>query len=53
MVYVDENTNKATNAYQITFSASTPEYVSGTVLIDAFVGDLLKRTRSKIGYTSR
>lgn len=49
VVYVDENTNKATNAYEITFSASTPEYVSGTVLIDAFVGDLLKELVQKLG----
>ncbi len=49
VVYVDENTNKATNAYQITFSASTPEYVSGTVLIDAFGGNLLKELVQKLG----
>ena len=40
---------KATNAYQITFSASTPEYVSGTVLIDAFGGNLLKELVQKLG----
>ncbi len=49
VVYVDEITNKATNAYQINFSASTPEYVSGTVLIDAFNGNLLKEIVQKLG----
>ena len=49
VVYVDENTNKATNAYQITFSASTPEYVSSTVLIDTFGGNLLKELVQKLG----
>lgn len=49
VVYVDENTKKARNAYQINFSASTPEYVSGTVLIDAFNGNLLKEIVQKLG----
>ncbi|MEE3949915.1 M4 family metallopeptidase [Bacillus wiedmannii] len=49
VVYVDENTKKARNAYQINFSASTPEYVSGTVLIDAFNSNLLKEIVQKLG----
>ncbi|WP_242143368.1 MULTISPECIES: M4 family metallopeptidase [unclassified Bacillus cereus group] len=47
VVYVDENTGKAVNAYQINFSATVPEYISGTVLIDAQTGNLLKEIVQK------
>ncbi|MDZ5609877.1 M4 family metallopeptidase [Bacillus pseudomycoides] len=42
VIYVDENTKKATTAYQVTFSAATPQYVSGTYLMNAFNGEILK-----------
>ncbi|WP_212957995.1 M4 family metallopeptidase, partial [Bacillus sanguinis] len=42
VIFVDENRGKATNAYQVTFAAATPNYVSGTYLVDAHSGDMLK-----------
>ncbi|HFJ9451320.1 TPA: M4 family metallopeptidase [Bacillus tropicus] len=42
VIFVDENRGQATNAYQVTFAAATPNYVSGTYLVDAHSGDMLK-----------
>ncbi|TXR90132.1 peptidase M4, partial [Bacillus sp. SH7-1] len=42
VIFVDENRGQARNAYQVTFAAATPNYVSGTYLVDAHSGDMLK-----------
>ncbi|MGN5653056.1 M4 family metallopeptidase [Bacillus sp. Brlt_9] len=42
VIFVDENRVQATNAYQVTFAAATPNYVSGTYLVNAHNGDMLK-----------
>ncbi|RXG08882.1 DUF5011 domain-containing protein [Bacillus cereus] len=42
VIFVDENRGQPTNAYQVTFAAATPNYVSGTYLVDAHSGDMLK-----------
>ena len=42
VIFVDENRGQATNAYQVTFAAAAPNYVSGTYLVDAHSGDMLK-----------
>ncbi|KZD27377.1 M4 family metallopeptidase [Bacillus cereus] len=42
VIFVDENHGQATNAYQVTFAAATPNYVSGTYLVNAQNGDMLK-----------
>ncbi len=42
VIFVDENNGQASNAYQVTFEAATPNYVSGTYLINAQNGDMLK-----------
>ncbi|ALL24017.1 M4 family metallopeptidase [Bacillus tropicus] len=42
VIFVDENRGQATNAYQVTFAAVAPNYVSGTYLVDAHSGDMLK-----------
>ncbi|BCC76876.1 DUF5011 domain-containing protein [Bacillus anthracis] len=42
VIFVDENNGQASNAYQVTFAAATPNYVSGTYLVDAHSGDMLK-----------
>jgi Zn-dependent metalloprotease len=42
VIFIDENSGKATNAYQVTFTAATPQYVSGTYLINAHNGAMLK-----------
>ena len=51
VIYVDENTSNAVNAYQMTFSAAVPEYISGTILIDAISGKLLKDLMQKTNVT--
>ncbi|MEF7655065.1 M4 family metallopeptidase [Bacillus thuringiensis] len=42
IIFVNENNGQASNAYQVTFAAATPNYVSGTYLVDAHNGDMLK-----------
>ncbi|MDR4419938.1 M4 family metallopeptidase, partial [Bacillus paranthracis] len=42
VIFVDENNGQASNAYQVTFEAATPKYVSGTYLVNAQNGDMLK-----------
>ncbi|MCU5376031.1 M4 family metallopeptidase [Bacillus cereus] len=42
IIFVDENHGQASNAYQVTFAAATPNYVSGTYLVNAHNGDMLK-----------
>ncbi|MED2604962.1 PepSY domain-containing protein, partial [Bacillus thuringiensis] len=42
VIFVDENNGQAKNAYQVTFEAATPNYVSGTYLVNAQNGDMLK-----------
>ncbi|MDA1530958.1 M4 family metallopeptidase [Bacillus cereus group sp. TH260-2LC] len=42
VIFVDENRGQAANAYQVTFAAAAPNYVSGTYLVDAHSGDMLK-----------
>ncbi len=42
LFFVDENNGQASNAYQVTFEAATPNYVSGTYLVNAQNGDMLK-----------
>ncbi|MDZ5610690.1 M4 family metallopeptidase [Bacillus pseudomycoides] len=42
VIFVDEKNGQARNAYQVTFAAATPNYVSGTYLINAHNGDMLK-----------
>ncbi|PEY37538.1 peptidase M4 family protein [Bacillus cereus] len=42
VIFVDENNGQASNAYQVTFAAATPNYVSGTYLMNAHNGDMLK-----------
>ncbi len=42
LFFVDENNGQASNAYQVTFEAATPKYVSGTYLVNAQNGDMLK-----------
>ncbi|PFB66816.1 M4 family metallopeptidase [Bacillus cereus] len=42
VIFVDENNGQASNAYQVTFEAATPNYVSGTYLVNAQNGDMLK-----------
>ncbi|WP_459500454.1 M4 family metallopeptidase [Bacillus sp. C1] len=42
VIFVDENNGQASNAYQVTFAAATPNYVSGTYLVNAHSGDMLK-----------
>ncbi|PED08150.1 M4 family metallopeptidase [Bacillus pseudomycoides] len=42
VIFVDENNGQASNAYQVTFAAATPNYVSGTYLVNAHNGDMLK-----------
>ncbi|HDR6311580.1 TPA: M4 family metallopeptidase [Bacillus cereus] len=42
VIFVNETNGQATNAYQVTFAAATPSYVSGTYLVDAHYGDMLK-----------
>ncbi len=39
---MDEKNGQASNAYQATFEAATPKYVSGTYLVNAQNGDMLK-----------
>ncbi|MGG0301766.1 M4 family metallopeptidase [Bacillus albus] len=42
IIFVNENNGQASNAYQVTFAAATPKYVSGTYLVNAHNGDMLK-----------
>ncbi|MFK4413022.1 Zn-dependent metalloprotease [Bacillus sp. RC251] len=42
VIFVNENNGQASNAYQVTFAAATPNYVSGTYLVNAHNGDMLK-----------
>ncbi|PER26752.1 peptidase M4 [Bacillus cereus] len=42
VIFVNENNGQASNAYQVTFTAATPNYVSGTYLVNAHNGDMLK-----------
>ncbi|WP_341517780.1 M4 family metallopeptidase [Bacillus paramobilis] len=42
VVFVNEKNGQASNAYQVTFTAVTPNYVSGTYLVNANNGDMLK-----------
>ncbi|HDR8171917.1 TPA: M4 family metallopeptidase [Bacillus thuringiensis] len=42
VIFVDENNGQSSNAYQVTFAAATPNYVSGTYLVNAQNGDMLK-----------
>ncbi|MED2034686.1 M4 family metallopeptidase [Bacillus thuringiensis] len=42
VIFVDENHGQASNAYQVTFAATTPNYVSGTYLVNAHNGEMLK-----------
>ncbi|MEK4935725.1 MULTISPECIES: M4 family metallopeptidase [Bacillus] len=42
VIFVDENNGQASNAYQVTFAAATPKYVSGTYLVNANNGEMLK-----------
>ncbi|MEK0224413.1 M4 family metallopeptidase [Bacillus proteolyticus] len=42
VIFVDENNGQASNAYQVTFEAATPNYVSGTYLVNAHNGEMLK-----------
>ncbi|HHT7239845.1 M4 family metallopeptidase [Bacillus cereus] len=49
VIFVDENNGQASNAYQVTFAAATPNYVSGTYLVNAHNGDMLKNTLQESG----
>ena len=49
VIFVDENHGQATNAYQVTFTAAAPNYVSGTYLVDAHSGDMLKNMVQESG----
>ncbi|MCC2463936.1 M4 family metallopeptidase [Bacillus mobilis] len=42
VIFVNEKNEQASNAFQVTFAAATPNYVSGTYLVDAHNGDMLK-----------
>ncbi|MFC8055024.1 M4 family metallopeptidase [Bacillus cereus] len=42
VIFVNEKNGQASNAYQVTFTATTPNYVSGTYLVNANNGDMLK-----------
>ncbi|WP_144611420.1 M4 family metallopeptidase [Bacillus cereus] len=42
VIFVNEKNGQASNAYQVTFAAATPNYVSGTYLVNAHNGDMLK-----------
>lgn len=42
VIFVNENNGQASNAYQVTFTAATPNYVSGTYLVNANNGDMLE-----------
>ncbi|MFC9416828.1 M4 family metallopeptidase [Bacillus mobilis] len=42
VIFVNENNGQASNAYQVTFTAATPNYVSGTYLVNANNGYMLK-----------
>ncbi|TPV47360.1 M4 family metallopeptidase [Bacillus dicomae] len=49
VIFVDENHGQATNAYQVTFTAAAPNYISGTYLVDAHSGDMLKNMVQESG----
>ncbi|KFM95262.1 M4 family peptidase [Bacillus clarus] len=49
VIFVDENNGQASNAYQVTFAAATPNYVSGTYLVNAHNGDMLKNMVQESG----
>ncbi|WP_144488251.1 M4 family metallopeptidase [Bacillus sp. ABP14] len=42
VIFVNEKNGQASNAYQVTFAAATPNYVSGTYLVNAHNGNMLK-----------
>ncbi|PHC66477.1 M4 family metallopeptidase, partial [Bacillus toyonensis] len=49
VIFVDENNGQASNAYQVTFTAATPSYVSGTYLVNADNGEMLKNMVQESG----
>ncbi|MGF9852485.1 M4 family metallopeptidase [Bacillus paramobilis] len=49
VVFVNENNGQASNAYQVRFTAATPNYVSGTYLVNAHNGDMLKNMVQESG----
>ncbi|PFF18072.1 peptidase M4 [Bacillus anthracis] len=49
VIFVNENNGQASNAYQVTFTAATPNYVSGTYLVNANNGDMLKNMVQESG----
>ncbi|MEH7811512.1 M4 family metallopeptidase, partial [Bacillus toyonensis] len=49
VIFVDENNGQASNAYQVTFAAATPNYVSGTYLVNADNGEMLKNMVQESG----
>ncbi|PED92087.1 peptidase M4 [Bacillus toyonensis] len=49
VIFVDENNGQASNAYQVTFAAATPSYVSGTYLVNADNGEMLKNMVQESG----
>ncbi len=48
VIFVDEKNGQASNAYQVTFEAATPKYVSGTYLVNAQNGDMLKKYGARV-----
>ncbi|MGD6888226.1 M4 family metallopeptidase [Bacillus mobilis] len=49
VIFVNENNGQASNAYQVTFTAATPNYISGTYLVNANNGDMLKNMVQESG----
>ncbi|PEU85515.1 peptidase M4 [Bacillus cereus] len=49
VIFVNENNGQASNAYQVRFTAATPNYVSGTYLVNAHNGDMLKNMVQESG----
>ncbi|MFJ8216367.1 M4 family metallopeptidase [Bacillus cereus] len=49
VIFVNEKNGQASNAYQVTFTATTPNYVSGTYLVNANNGDMLKNMVQESG----
>ncbi|WP_428994088.1 M4 family metallopeptidase [Bacillus cereus] len=42
VIYMNEKSGEAIQAYQVTFAVATPQYVSGTYIIDAEQGSMLQ-----------
>ncbi|HEQ3528710.1 TPA: M4 family metallopeptidase [Bacillus cereus] len=42
VIYMNEKSGEAIQAYQVTFAVATPQYVSGTYIVDAEQGSMLQ-----------